>query len=103
MKIYNREQNKRVTLIKFVKIWRHEGVLDILNTVQEFIRQSLRLDVSRGHNALGTYVENDLLKLSKILVIKFIVISQALFLRFSGIPPTPVSYRPKKSLSFQLF
>lgn len=53
MKMYNREQNNRVILIKFVKIWRHEFVLDTLNTVQEFIRPSLRLVVSRGHDALG--------------------------------------------------
>jgi hypothetical protein len=79
------------------------SVLDILNTVQEFIRLSLRLDVRRGHDALGTYVENDLLNLSTILLIKVIVLGQALFLRFSGIPPTPVSYRPKNSLCFQLF
>jgi spore maturation protein SpmA len=58
MQRYSREQNMRVTLIKFVQIWRREGVLDILNTVQQFIRPSLNLDVSRGHDALGTYVEN---------------------------------------------
>ena len=79
------------------------GVLDILNTVQDFIRPSLRLDMKRGHDALGTNVGNDLLSLNTILLIKVIAIGQALFLRFSGIPPTPVSYRPKKSLCFQLF
>jgi hypothetical protein len=55
----------------------------MVNTVQQFIRPSLGLDVSRGRDALGTYVENDLLKLNTILLIIVFVLRQALFLRSS--------------------